>query len=253
MAGALEAMLTHPPANPAKDAKDDIQRMLSTYAQHLPKPACAKLVTSSMPIVVLVTGTTGTVGSHILAALLREPKIWRMYTLNRSRRSTPVAARQAQSFLEKGIPVELLDDRRLVQLAGDVTLERFGLEADYFEEVRWSRPMLGIRNLADRYDHSIQLKGHVTHIVHNAWRVDFNLSLESFESYIAGTRRIIDLCCVTPHPVKLLFTSSASAVQGWDASNGQVPEEVLSDPTIGVGSGYGASKFIAENVRNISF
>ena len=92
----------------------------------------------------------------------------------------------------------------------------------------------------------------MTHIVHNAWRVDFNLSVSSFEKYIASTRRLVDLCCLLPRPVKLLFTSSIAAVQMWDPSRGPVPEQVITDPTVALSTGYGASKFVAENVRTIA-
>lgn len=95
----------------------------------------------------------------------------------------------------------------------------------------------------------LQVKGSITHVVHNAWRVDFNLSLPSFEKYIAGTRRLVDLCSSLPRPAKLLFTSSVAAAYKWDISRGAVPEEVLSDTYVASANGYGASKFVAENVR----
>lgn len=98
-----------------------------------------------------------------------------------------------------------------------------------------------------------QVKKSVTHVVHNAWRVDFNLSLPSFEKYIAGTRRLVDLCCSLPKPVKLLFTSSVAAAYKWDTSRGAVPEEVLSDTYVASANGYGASKFVAENVRLLTW
>lgn len=87
----------------------------------------------------------------------------------------------------------------------------------------------------------------MTHIIHNAWRVDFNLSLASFEKHIAGTRRLVDLCCGMSRPVKLFFTSSVGAAHNWDINRGPVPEEVLVEENTTV-SGYGASKFVGENV-----
>ena len=88
----------------------------------------------------------------------------------------------------------------------------------------------------------------MSHIIHNAWRVDFNLSLSSFEKYIAGVRRLVDLCCALPRPVKVLYTSSISATHRWDVSRGPVPEEILRNPEVASPSGYGASKFVVENV-----
>jgi UDP-glucose 4-epimerase len=36
----------------------------------------------------------------------------------------------------------------------------------------------------------------------------------------------------------------------WDIARGPVPEEVISDPTVATSNGYGASKFVTENVRD---
>lgn len=43
-----------------------------------------------------------------------------------------------------------------------------------------------------------------------AWRVDFNLSLASFETAIGGTRSLVDLALSSPRatPPRVLFTSS---------------------------------------------
>ena len=95
----------------------------------------------------------------------------------------------------------------------------------------------------------LQIARTVTHVVHNAWKVDFNHVLKSFEPLIASTRRFIDACYTFSHPVRLLYTSSVSAAAGYDTSRGPVPEEPLVDPEVAVATGYGASKFVVENVR----
>lgn len=89
-------------------------------------------------------------------------------------------------------------------------------------------------------------------IIHNAWKVDFNLSLSSFEPHIRGTRHLIDLALSGPNPssTRFVFTSSISSVQGWDRSEGPVPEGVLQDASVAVGIGYGESKYIAERVSD---
>lgn len=84
--------------------------------------------------------------------------------------------------------------------------------------------------------------------MHNAWKLDFNLSLSSFESHIAGTRALLDFTASCDNHVKFLFSSSISAAQSWEVSRGPVPEDVLSDPKVAVGTGYGASKYVAEGV-----
>ena len=88
--------------------------------------------------------------------------------------------------------------------------------------------------------------------MHNAWHVDFNLALASFEKHIAGARSLVDWCASLAHPPKLLFTSSISAVARWDIVRGAVPETVL--PEVGVSgvNGYGSSKFVVETVSTPS-
>lgn len=87
-------------------------------------------------------------------------------------------------------------------------------------------------------------------IIHNAWRLDFNLSLSSFEPNIQGTRNLIDFARSAPQSaaIRFLFTSSVASAQGWNQAEGPFPEEVITDPSVAVGSGYGESKYVAERV-----
>lgn len=94
-----------------------------------------------------------------------------------------------------------------------------------------------------------KIKDSVTHIVHNAWMVHFKHPLSSFEGQIAGTRKLIDFCMTLGRPVRLIFTSSIAVAQGWDGSQGTVPEEPLPDPGAAAASGYAASKYVVEQVN----
>ncbi|KAF9236078.1 hypothetical protein BU15DRAFT_64353 [Melanogaster broomeanus] len=87
-----------------------------------------------------------------------------------------------------------------------------------------------------------QLHDLVNVIIHNAWRLDFNLSLASFEANVRGTRSFIDLALSSKRSLKprFLFTSSISSAQGWDKSKGAFPEEVRYDASVAAGVGYGA-------------
>lgn len=92
-------------------------------------------------------------------------------------------------------------------------------------------------------------------IIHNAWRLDFNLSLSSFESNIRSTRTLIDLALSSPQPsnIRFIFTSSIQSAQRWNKSDGSVPETLLSDPKVAVGTGYGEGKYVAEQVCHNTF
>jgi hypothetical protein len=116
-----------------RDSTTDIEAMLQTYGSNLPKPKYSATVSMSTPISVLLTGTTGSVGSHILAALLSENRVHRVYTLNRP--SSTGTDRQAAAFAARDLPTDLLQQSKLVQLFGDVTQDHFGLTQAVFDEV----------------------------------------------------------------------------------------------------------------------
>ena len=87
-------------------------------------------------------------------------------------------------------------------------------------------------------------------IIHNAWKLDFNLSLGSFEPNIRGTRNLIDFALAGPNPgsTRFLFTSSVGSAQSWNRDNGPFPEEIVTDASVAVGNGYGEGKYVSERV-----
>ena len=84
-------------------------------------------------------------------------------------------------------------------------------------------------------------------IIHNAWRLDFNLSLASFESNIRGTLNLAEFARSKPS-AKFIFTSSMASALSWDQSLGLYPEEVVMDSKYAVGQGYGEGKYVSERV-----
>lgn len=118
-----------------KDIGSEIQEMLDSYVHYIPAPLHAANGVAPGKINVLLTGSTGNVGAHILTALLSEPKVHHIYTLNRPSASLSAAERQAVAFKDRGLPVDLLTNPKLTQLLGDVTLNGFGLDAAQLEQV----------------------------------------------------------------------------------------------------------------------
>jgi nucleoside-diphosphate-sugar epimerase len=100
-----------------------------------------------------------------------------------------------------------------------------------------------------------QLRTSVTVIIHNAWRLDFNLSLSSFEPNIRGTRNLIDIALTSPHAeyVRFLFTSSIGVTLSWPHDGTPFPEEPQADPRWCVGAGYGEGKYVGEQVSLLHF
>ncbi|EKM51563.1 uncharacterized protein PHACADRAFT_212203 [Phanerochaete carnosa HHB-10118-sp] len=215
----------HPQATTSGINVANIEALVHKYTSDLPK---AKASASSAPrrvAAVLLTGSTGNIGSHILASLLADDRIARVYTLNRPSTSPPIE-RLKTAFSERALPVDILDNLKLSAFVGDINQTKFGLEPAAYEEVL----------------------SFVTHIIHNAWTVNFNLPLQSYEDQIAGVRRLVDVCGDADYPIKLLCTSSVGAASLWDADQGPVPERPLPDPAVATSNGYSASKYIVEQI-----
>ncbi|KAJ7698943.1 hypothetical protein B0H17DRAFT_1167813 [Mycena rosella] len=188
---------------------------------------------SSGRIVVLLTGSTGNLGADILARLVMHDQVELVYAFNRpSRKDESLISRHHKRFEQKGLDHGLLDSGKVLFLEGDTVEDQFGLD-----------------NLA--YN---KILNTVTTVIHAAWRLDFNLSLQSFESNIHGTRNLIEMAQTSRHAssLRFLFTSSLSSVQGWNPARGLVPEELIRDPSVAVGTGYGESKFVAEQLLSSS-
>lgn len=82
----------------------------------------------------------------------------------------------------------------------------------------------------------------------NAWEVNFNLPLSSFETQFAGLQSLVQICTETRHTIRFFFVSSVGAAVNWPSHLlGPVPETKLSNLDVSV-NGYGASKLVAEHL-----
>lgn len=86
--------------------------------------------------VVLVTGTTGSLGCHLLETLVSAQDVGRIYALNRAAKDNmPLRERQALGLIERGIDTRILDSSKVVLLEGDLTKPDWGLHTETFLEV----------------------------------------------------------------------------------------------------------------------
>ena len=177
---------------------------------------------------IILTGSTGSLGSYLLDALLAEPNVTKVYCLNRSH---DAAERQMKSNSSRGLTTSLNADR-VSFLQSDMSKPLFGLAKPIYDE----------------------LLRQVTHVIHNAWAVDFNLSLSSFEdTHIRGVRQFIDFSVRSENRAHIFFTSSISTVMNWSANHsGAVPEKILDDFSVPQPMGYAESKHISERLLAIA-
>ncbi|KAF8311712.1 acetyl-CoA synthetase-like protein [Clavulina sp. PMI_390] len=176
---------------------------------------------------VLITGTTGALGSAILLQLIQSDRFDRVWALNRlGPQGQRSLERQRASFIDKGIDPALLEHEKLRVVDTDTSADLLGVDHEVYQEI----------------SHSVTL------IIHNAWRLDFNLTLQSFEPQIRGTRNLVALALSSTNAASLrfIFTSSVSVLQNWP--NTSALEEPIKNPTVSVGTGYGESKYVAEKI-----
>lgn len=170
-------------------------------------------------IVVVLTGSTGSLGAFILNELIRNQNVREIVCLNRSGSG---AQKQMASNKSRGLSTDF----------HKVT----------FLEANLDKPRLGLK-----HDVYARLQSEASHIVHNAWAVDFNLPLASFDPQLEICWSLIELAHGARNRVSMNFLSSVGAANAWpEQYKGSVPEEVLSDLRLSEAMGYAQSKQLAE-------
>ncbi|KAG2047412.1 putative aminoadipate reductase [Suillus hirtellus] len=215
------------------DVKADIENMIERYSVGLGNSVTKPNTTpvngcSQSDHVVALTGSTGGLGSYLLADLLQREDVSVVYAFNRPSKGASIQQRQKDSFKDRSLDSTMLQSDKLVYVETDTSDDHLGLDKELYQKICTS----------------------VTIIIHNAWRLDFNLALSSFDAHVRGMRNLINLALSSPrHPKpRFMFASSVSSAQSWDKAKGSFPEEVEYDAGVAVGLGYGASKYVSERV-----
>ncbi|KAK8051651.1 hypothetical protein PG993_003036 [Apiospora rasikravindrae] len=169
---------------------------------------------------VVLTGSTGSLGSYLLDTLYRNPRVASIVCLNRGADS---ATRQRAIAASRGLVCDW-DESRVTFLQADL-----------------SAPLLGLYPAVYH-----RLQAVTTHVLHNQWPVNFHWPIACFEPHIRGVRNLVDLCLASRYDALLLFVSSVSAVGAW-AETGPVPEVPVRDPNAAI-LGYGQAKLVSEQI-----
>lgn len=202
------------------DRTTAMSSLVTKYTSELPQRAPKKLC-------VAITGTTGSLGSYILEALLQDENVHKIYCLNRS---SDAQSRQDQSFRGRGKDIDLTT--KVQFLTAKFGHQNFGLQST-------------------EYDHLVQ---DVDAIIHNAWNVNFNQNLASFEDvHIRGVKNLAAFSLSSPRQPHIFFVSSISSVGNWGHARGYheaVPEAPLDTYSYNVALplGYAESKHVSERI-----
>ncbi|KAL8980929.1 MAG: hypothetical protein Q9205_004133 [Flavoplaca limonia] len=196
----------------------EMSRMMDRYSGQLLRGGRACSISSMDSLVVILTGSTGSLGSYLLDTLMRQENVLKIYCLNRT---ADGMKRQTASNGARGLSADWTGkDVRFLQ--ADLSKPCFHLERSIYEV------MISEVNL----------------VLHNQWQVDFNLILSSFEPHIQGTCNLINFSAKSTRNARIFFMSSVSTIQNWDQRGCKVPEAFLPDLTL-PGGGYGQSKAVA--------
>lgn len=114
--------------------------MISKYTSDFPthSPLDDDSVGEISGEVILLTGSTGGLGTYLLGHLLRDPRVSKVYALNRRTKATgmiSVLERQKAAFQDRGLDVGLLSDPKLVMVEGDATHNNLGVDQQTYERV----------------------------------------------------------------------------------------------------------------------
>uniref|UniRef100_U4LLH7 Similar to Linear gramicidin synthase subunit D acc. no. Q70LM4 n=1 Tax=Pyronema omphalodes (strain CBS 100304) TaxID=1076935 RepID=U4LLH7_PYROM len=177
---------------------------------------------------VVLTGATGSIGSHILFTLLQRAEVKVVYCLVRAS-SLENASERVNSALSKAHLLESLSTEqraKILALPSDLSDEHLGL------------PTRTYRSVLSR----------ATAVIHNAWGVNFNMDVTSFEGqHIRGSSNLINFCLASPQNriPSFNFISSVSTAMGRPEKT--VPE-VLPEFAHAMPMGYAHSKMVVEYI-----
>lgn len=216
----------------------EAERMVQEYARGWATPKLLHFQAKKPPsktgrapnrgAVVLVTGATGSLGSHIVHKLAENPTVAQVVCVNRESLSAPVAARQQEAFQTRGIKMSPAARAKLRVLATDTAKPQLGLPP---QEYSW-------------------LVQHTTHIIHNAWPMSWTRPLAAFAPQLQSMRNLLDLAremALAPGRdrvrVGFQFVSSIGVVGL--AAEPRVPERRL-PVAAAVAIGYAEAKWVCE-------
>lgn len=176
--------------------------------------------------VVILTGATGSLGAHILDQLTRREDVASVVCLSRAKSHDDSFKRVHDSLQQRQRNLSPSALAKIVSFAADVNKPDLGLEPEQYELLRQQS----------------------TSIIHNAWPVNFVLSLASFDEHIGGAVNLLNLALKSPRKVKpsFFFSSSVGTVQG--RPDPVVRETFSNDPVTAGGMGYGRSKWVVEKI-----
>ncbi|KAL3464342.1 hypothetical protein BJX64DRAFT_286473 [Aspergillus heterothallicus] len=176
--------------------------------------------------VILLTGTTGSLGAYVLSRLMQKESVKKIYCLVRASSPSNALDRVLSNLASRSLP--MINVSKIVALPSQLGCEDLGLSQSMLSELRAS----------------------LTKVIHSAWAVNFTLGVQSFEAqHIRGAHNLINLCLSSERslPAQFYFCSSISAAAGTPLP-ATIPEAPIAAFAHAQNMGYARSKLVAERI-----
>ncbi|KAJ7460644.1 L-aminoadipate-semialdehyde dehydrogenase [Mycena latifolia] len=218
---SLEAGATQEASQHEAQMTAMLDKWLANVVAH--KPAASATKRPEGARVVVLTGASGSLGAHILHQLVSSSSVRKVICLSRAKSHEESIQRITDSMKARKLPPP---DDKLVSYAANANASLLGLTESEYNSIR----------------------DEVTDVIHNAWPVNFVLSLESYNEHIGGAVNLINLCLASPYagPAAFFFSSSISCRQG--APDATCTEDFAPSPSTAAGTGYARSKWVVEKL-----
>ncbi|RDW87990.1 hypothetical protein BP6252_00022 [Coleophoma cylindrospora] len=174
--------------------------------------------------IIYLTGANGALGNALLEVLVKNTAVTKIYC---AVRGSDMQSKLVKSLESRGYSTDISNSEKICVVPYNMEDEKLGLGNDLYEK----------------------LQNEVSTVLHNAWRLDFNRPVNTFEAdCLVGTMNLLSFCLMGRKKT-FAFTSSISAIMG-PALKGQKALEmpVGDDPRSASGTGYAQSKYVVERV-----
>ena len=208
-------------ADQSMSHKSEMESLLREYEQKIqtsPRSAYSK----NNGETVILTGSTGSLGFHLLEALLANPAITQIYCLDRRSNAQKIHEAKATAA---NLPLNK-QMARVTFLHAMLHEPNFGLDDKTFS----------------------LLHATATLIIHNAWTVNFTHPLHTFRPQLDGLINLFNFTSTRKDPANLFYISSISSVAELPrpSRSALIPEEIIRDFEAPFDIGYAQSKLLAE-------
>lgn len=213
-----------------EESSSAIEKLLAEFRVSSPPITLSKEQDES---IILLTGTTGSLGAHILAKLASLPSIPRILCLLRPKSESHPVIRLRDSLTAKGLHISDRAWSRIEVIETDMARPNLGLSKVWYAELR----------------------SRIKHIVHAAWPMDFKRKVHSFRDAFQSLQNLILLAQQSREnrpntKSRLIFVSSIAVVGQYSKITGEpmAPEIPMPDSSCTNHIGYAQAKFICERM-----